>query len=49
MLDLINEHDEVIGALERDEVYKRGLSNFRVVAFIKNSEGKLFIPSSAKA
>lgn len=53
MLDLVNERDEVVGTMERDRIYERGLANlrdeegisFRVIdAFIKNSEGKLFIP-----
>jgi isopentenyldiphosphate isomerase len=45
MLDLVDENDHVIGQIERNEAYKRGYSNFRVIdAFIKNNEGKLFIP-----
>lgn len=45
ILDLVNEQDEVIGNLSRTEIYRQGLSNFRVVhAFIVNSEGKLWIP-----
>lgn len=45
MLDLVNEKDEVIGTMERNEVYAKGLSNFRVInVFLKNSDGKLFIP-----
>ena len=31
ILDLVNEHDEVIGQLSRAEVYRRRLANFRVV------------------
>lgn len=49
MLDLVDEQDAVIGVMERNEVYKQGLNNFRVInAFIKNSEGKLFIPRRQK-
>lgn len=53
MLDLVNENDEVVGAMERELIYEKGLVNlrneegisFRVIdGFIKNSEGKLFIP-----
>jgi isopentenyldiphosphate isomerase len=45
ILDLVNENDEVIGSMERSEVYVRGLSNFRVInVFLKNSDGKLFVP-----
>ncbi len=53
MLDLVNENDEVVGAMERELIYQKGLLNlrdeegvsFRVIdAFIKNSEGKLFVP-----
>ena len=46
ILDLVNENDVVIGTIEREEAYSRGLVHqIRVVdAFIKNAEGKLFIP-----
>lgn len=45
ILDLVNDNDEIIGALERDEVYRSNLNNFRVInCFIKNNEGKLWIP-----
>ncbi len=45
LLDLVDENDVVIGVLERNDVYKQGLTNFRVInAFIKNNEGKLWIP-----
>lgn len=45
MLDLVDENDQVIGSLSRKEIYAQGLRNFRVVnAFIKNSEGKLWMP-----
>ena len=49
MLDLVDENDNIIGSMERNDVYARGLNNFRVInAFIKNSEGKLFIPRRQK-
>lgn len=45
ILDLVNENDEVIGQITRTETYTSGIRNFRVVdAFIRNSEGKLFVP-----
>ncbi len=44
-LDLVNENDEVIATMPRSEVYAARLSNFRVInAFIRNQEGKLWIP-----
>lgn len=48
-LDLVNEHDEVIGKKLRSEVYAEHLSNFRVInAFVINTNGKLWIPRRAK-
>jgi isopentenyldiphosphate isomerase len=45
VLDLVNENDEIIGQMERGGVYENNLNNFRVInCFIKNSEGKLWIP-----
>lgn len=45
MLDLVDGNDVVIGSKKRSEIYAERLSNFRVInAFIKNSEGKLWIP-----
>jgi isopentenyl-diphosphate delta-isomerase len=45
ILDLVNDSDEVIDSMERGEVYKRGLSNFRGInCFIINSKGELWIP-----
>lgn len=45
MLDLVDQYDNVIETLEREEVYARGLKNFRVInVFLKNKDGKLFIP-----
>lgn len=44
-LDLVDEHDNVIGKKLRSEIYAEGLSNFRVVvAFVKNAKGELWIP-----
>lgn len=50
ILDLVNEKDEVIGQIQRGDAYAQGLTNFRVIdAFIRNSEGKLFIPRRHKS
>jgi len=44
-LDLVNEHDQVIGRALRSTIYKDSLSNFRVVnGFVKNKKGQLWIP-----
>lgn len=49
MLDLVDNNDTVISSMERNEVYANKLNNFRVInGFIKNSEGKLFIPRRQK-
>lgn len=49
ILDLVNENDEVIGQIQRGAAYAQGVTNFRVIdAFIRNSEGKLFIPRRHK-
>ncbi|MCD0168258.1 NUDIX domain-containing protein [Deinococcus sp. 23YEL01] len=43
-LDLVNDHDEVIGAVTREDAYARGLT-FRVInAFLINRAGQLWIP-----
>ena len=48
ILDLVNENDEIIGNMPRSEVYAKNLNNFRVInCFIKNKEGKLWIPEPA--
>ncbi len=45
ILDIVDENDCIIGQVRRGDAYARGLTNFRVIdAFIRNSEGKLFIP-----
>ncbi len=45
ILDLVDNNDNIIGQMERGEVYKNNLHNFRVInCFIKNHEGKLWIP-----
>lgn len=50
VLDLVDADDRVIGQLSRKEIYAQGLNNYRVVhAFIRNSEGKLWIPRRSAA
>jgi len=45
LLDLVDDDDHVIEQLPRREVYRRKLSNFRVVnAFVRNARGQLWIP-----
>ncbi|HLC86425.1 MAG TPA: NUDIX domain-containing protein [Candidatus Nanoarchaeia archaeon] len=45
LLDLIDDNEQVIDTKPRSEVYKHGLNNFQVInVFVKNSEGKLWIP-----
>lgn len=45
LLDLVDEHDQIIGNQTRSAVYAEGANNFRVVnAFLINSTGKLWIP-----
>lgn len=47
-VDLVDEHDRVIGRKRRSAVYAERLSNFRVVnAFVINSRGELWIPRRA--
>jgi len=49
LLDIVNDHDEVIGQKLRSEIYHGKLSNFRVVnAFIQNDKGQLWIPRRVK-
>lgn len=44
-MDIVNQKDEVIGKKLRSEIYAEKSSRFRVVnAFLKNSEGRLWIP-----
>ena len=45
MLDIVNEHDQVIGQKNRSEVYREHLKNFRVInAFLVNSKNEIWIP-----
>lgn len=49
ILDIVNEHDEVIESKSRDEIYKRGNCFIRGVwLFIQNSKGQLWIPRRVK-
>lgn len=43
-LDLVDEHDNVVGNKKRSEIYAENLSNYRVInAFLVNSKGELWI------
>lgn len=45
LLDLVDEHDQVIGSRLRSNIYGEGLSNFRAInAFLINDNGELWIP-----
>ncbi|OQA36191.1 MAG: Nudix hydrolase [Candidatus Dependentiae bacterium ADurb.Bin331] len=45
LLDLVNEHDQIIGQEWRSVVHEQGLRNFRVVnAFLINQQSQLWIP-----
>lgn len=47
-LDVVDEHDQVIGKKKRSEIYAEHLSNFRVVnAFVVNTKGEIWIPRRA--
>lgn len=49
ILDLVNENDEIIGNMPRNEVHAKKIHNYRVInCFIKNDEGKLWIPRRQK-
>lgn len=49
ILDLVDENDNVIDSKSRNEIYAKGLRNYRVVhAFIVNSKGQLWIPRRVK-
>ena len=44
LLDIVDEHDAVIGQAYRSEVYEKNITNFRVVnAFAINAQHKLWI------
>jgi isopentenyldiphosphate isomerase len=45
ILDIVNEHDQVIGQKSRSEVYAQNMTNFRVInGFVINNEKQLWIP-----
>jgi isopentenyl-diphosphate delta-isomerase len=45
VLDLVDSNDNVVDSMERGEVYRQGLHNFRLVyALITNNQDKLWIP-----
>lgn len=47
-LDLVDDEDRVVGQAWRTEVYRSGMSNFRVInAFLVNRLGELWLPRRA--
>lgn len=50
LLDLVDEHDRVIGTGLRSDIYRERLNSFRVInAFLINSAGQLWIPRRSAA
>jgi len=48
-LDIVNQNDQVIDTLSRNEVYAKNLINFRAIdAFLINDQGQLWIPRRTK-
>lgn len=49
ILDLVDEHDTVIGTMARTNVFTQGLTNFRLVsAFLRDPQGHFLIPRRTK-
>jgi isopentenyl-diphosphate Delta-isomerase len=46
-LDVVNERDEVVDSLPREECVKRGLLHRAVVVFLFNSKGELYLQKRA--
>lgn len=45
LLDIVDEHDQVVGQKHRSQVYQEKLPNFRVVnAFLVNDKNEVWIP-----
>jgi isopentenyldiphosphate isomerase len=45
LLDVVNEHDEVVGQEYRSKIYTTGTPNFRVInAFVMNDDNHIWIP-----
>lgn len=48
LLDLVNDHDQVIGTIWRSDAFARGVKHTRGVnAFLVNRQGELWIPKRA--
>ncbi len=44
LMDVVDDHDNVIGQAPRSEIHRQGKANFRAInAFLENSRGELFI------
>jgi isopentenyldiphosphate isomerase len=49
LLDIVDENDMVIGTATRLQIYKQGISNYRVInAFLQNSKGQIWINRRSK-
>lgn len=45
LLDIVNEHDQVVGTIYRSDAYVTGIAQCRVInAFIMNDDGLVWIP-----
>lgn len=50
LLDIVNEHDQIIDQRYRSEIYEKKLSCFRVInAFLVNDKKQLWIPLRSKS
>lgn len=43
LLDVVDEHDEVVGRVRRGEVYARGLRHRCVFVLVRDAEGRVFV------
>jgi isopentenyldiphosphate isomerase len=44
-MDIVDDHDQVVGQMTREEIYRSGTKNYRVVnVFIMNNRGELLVP-----
>lgn len=45
LLDIVDDHDKVIGQKLRSDIYRSNMTNFRVInAFARDDQGRLWIP-----
>src|ERR1700722_10282187 len=49
LIELVDDHDKVIGTILRSEANKQNLLNFRAIyVWLVNSKGQIFVPKRAK-